>query len=320
MTQVLEVIAPGVHTTVQDRGRVGFKDIGVPTSGPLDRVSLRLANALVGNAAGTEALEILVQGPTLKVLADSVRVALVGCSASLEIRSNEPGSVQAGQSVKLVRGEVLRIGALGDSLCAYLAIEGGLALPQVLGSASTYVRGPIGGVNGRRLQRGDIIPLKLDTAADRRERRLAQHLDLALDETIRVVPGPQADYFTDAGTRTFLTSEYVVSPHADRMGYRLEGPTIEHAKGYNIVSDGIVTGSIQVPGSGKPIVLMVDNQSTGGYPKIATVISADIPVIGRRRPGRTVRFAAIDVLEAERARREQETAIEEMVRAIAETD
>ena len=317
MTQALEVIAPGVHTTVQDRGRIGFQDIGVPTSGPLDRVSLSLANALVGNATGTEALEILVQGPTLKVLAESVRVALVGCSARLEIRANEPRSIQSGESVQLSRGEVLRIGALGDSLCAYLAIEGGLAVPHVLGSASTYVRGPIGGVHGRRLQRGDIVPLKFDSVADRRERRLAEPLDLALDAAIRVVPGPQADYFTDAGTRTFLTSEYVVSPHADRMGFRLEGPTIEHAKGYNIVSDGIVTGSIQVPGSGKPIVLMVDNQSTGGYPKIATVISADIPVIGRRRPGRTVRFAAIDVLEAERARRAQEASVVEMIDGIA---
>ncbi|HUP95875.1 MAG TPA: biotin-dependent carboxyltransferase family protein [Burkholderiales bacterium] len=318
MTPALEVIAPGVHTTVQDRGRVGFQDIGVPTSGPLDRMSLRLANALVGNDAGTEALELLVQGPTLRVLAGSVRVALVGCNASLEIRTPVPRQIPAGQSVKLARGEVFRVGALGDSLCAYLAIEGGLAVSTVLGSASTYVRGAIGGLHGRRLQRGDTIPLKLDSAAERRERTLATPLELALDQTIRVVMGPQAEYFTDAGVRTFFSSEYVVSHHADRMGYRLEGPTIEHAKGYNIVSDGIVTGSIQVPGSGKPIVLMVDNQSTGGYPKIATVISADIPVVGRRRPGRTVRFAAIDVLEAERARKRQEAAIVEMVQAIAD--
>ena len=145
------------------------------------------------------------------------------------------------------------------------------------------------------MQRGDSIALKLASVATRAERALARPLDLALDQPIRVVLGPQADYFTDGAMKTFLSSDYTVSPQADRMGYRLEGPALAHAKGYDIVSDGIVTGAIQVPGSGRPIVLMVDNQTTGGYPKIATVISADIPVVGRRKPGRTIRFVAVDV-------------------------
>ncbi|MEA3153274.1 MAG: hypothetical protein QOK44_863 [Betaproteobacteria bacterium] len=309
--QSLEVIAPGLHTTVQDGGRVGFQDVGVPASGPLDRISLRLANALVGNPEGTPAFEMLLQGPTLEVHADSVRVALVGCSASIEVRSDNPRRIPAGESATLIRGDVLRVGALGDSVCAYLAIEGGPDVPQVLGSASTYVRGGIGGFKGRRLQQHDTVPLKCRRVDARPERALPGPLDLALDQPIRVVLGPQADYFTDAAVETFLSSEFTISPQADRMGYRLEGPALAHAKGYNIVSDGIVTGSIQVPGSGQPIVLMVDNQTTGGYPKIATVISADIPVIGRRKPGRRIRFVAVDVHEAEVLRKQQDAAVEE---------
>jgi allophanate hydrolase len=305
----LEVIAPGLHTTIQDRGRIGYQDVGVPTSGPLDRVSLRLANALVGNPPGTPAFEMLLQGPTLKVLADSVRVALVGCNASIDIRSGNSRLIPAGRSVRLARDEVFRIRALGDSVCAYLAIEGGPDIPEVRGSASTYVRGAIGGLHGRCFRQRDIVPLRREAVDARGEYALARPLDLALDQPIRVILGPQADYFTDDAVQTFLSSDYTVSHQADRMGYRLEGPVLEHAKGYDIISDGIVSGAIQVPGSGRPIVLMVDNQTTGGYPKIATVSSADIPVVARRKPGRAIRFAAVVVQEAERLRRQQEAAI-----------
>jgi len=314
--QALEVIAPGLHTTVQDLGRTRFQDVGVPTSGPLDRVGLRLANALVGNPAGSPVLEMLLQGPTLKVAADSVRVALVGSNASIEIRAAAPRRIAAGESVRLERGEVFRIGALGDSICAYLAIEGGLAIAPMLGSVSTYVRGGIGGLEGRRFQARDVVPLNLDRVDARAERTLGAPFDLALDQPIRVILGPQADYFTDEAIATLLSSEYTISPHADRMGYRLEGPALAHVKGYDIISDGIVTGAIQVPGSGKPIVLMVDNQTTGGYPKIATVISADIPVVARRKPGRAIRFIAVDIKEAERLRKAQEAAIERQSREI----
>ena len=314
--QTLEVIAPGPYTTVQDLGRVGYQDIGVPASGPLDRISLRLANALVGNPPGTPAIEMLLLGPTLKIMAESVRIALVGCNAGIEIRSGDARTVPAGRSFRLARGEIFRIGALRDSVCAYLAIEGGLDISSVLGSASTYVRGAIGGFHGRRLQAGDILPLKLASVDVRGECALSRPLDLALDQPIRVVLGPQADYFTDGAVKTFLASDYTVSPQADRMGYRLEGPALAHAKGYDIVSDGIVTGSIQVPGSGLPIVLMVDHQTIGGYPKIATVISADIPVVGRRRSGRQIRFVAVDMPEAELLRKEQEAALSASVSRI----
>jgi len=313
MSAALKIIAPGPHTTLQGTRRIGYQDSGIPASGPLDAISLRLANALVGNPPETPGLELLLQGPMCEVAAESVRIALVGCSASIEVRSGQARAVPAGRSVRLTRGEVFRIGPLIDSACACLAVEGGLDVAPVLGSVSTYVRGAIGGLHGRRLRKGDSLPLARAAASARDERALAQPLDPGFDQPIRVVLGPQADHFTDRGVAMLLSALYTVSPQADRMGFRLDGPAIEHANDYNIVSDGVVSGSIQVPGTGRPIVLMADNQTTGGYPKIATVISADLPVVGRRRPGRTIRFVAVEVREAERLRRNQEAAIEQQI-------
>jgi allophanate hydrolase len=317
MMPALKIIAAGLHTTVQGQKRIGYQDIGVPASGPLDCVSHRLANALVGNPQGAAALELLLQGPICEVLSDSLRVALVGCSAGIEIRSGEPRFIPAGRSVRLTQGEVFRIGPLGDSACAYLAIEGSLDIAPILGSVSTYVRGAIGGFQGRRLQKNDLVPLNLATADVRPECTLRRPLDLALDQPVRVVLGPQLDYFTDAAVKAFLSSVYTVSPQSDRMGFRLEGPPVEHAKGYNIVSDGVVPGSIQVPGSGRPIILMADNQTTGGYPKIATVASADLSVVGRRKPGRAIRFITVEVREAELLRKQQESAIQQEIDGIS---
>jgi allophanate hydrolase len=305
----LEVVAPGVQTTIQDLGRIGFQDVGLPASGPLDRISARLANALVGNTPATPVLEMLLHGPTFAVRADSLRIALVGGNACVEIDSDHPRIVPAGQSARLVRGEVFRVRGLGDTACAYLAIEGGPSVAPVLGSASTYVRSRIGGFNGRALRQGDRLPLALAAVDVRAERALSRPLDLALEQRVRVVLGPQRDYFTNDAVAMLLSSSYVVSNQADRMGYRLDGPALAHVKGHDIVSDGTVVGAIQVPGSGQPIILMTDNQTTGGYPKIATVISADIPVVGRRRPGQAIRFAAVDVQHALRVRREQEAAV-----------
>jgi biotin-dependent carboxylase-like uncharacterized protein len=302
----LIVKQPGIHTTVQDMGRTGFQDAGVPVSGPLDRVSLRLANALVGNPPDEAVLELLVQGPVLEVAGDAVRVALVGCDAVIDVGGPRPRTVPAGTSVRLERGELLRVTRLGASASACLAIEGGMAITPCLGSVATYVRGRLGGLEGRALQMGDRIPLRLAVAPQRVEKRLGQPLDLALEQPVRVVLGPQADFFTEDAIATFLSTDYAVSAQSDRMGFRLEGAALAHVDGYNIVSDGIVAGAIQVPGSGLPIVLMADAQTTGGYPKIATVISADLPALGRRRPGSKVRFAAVDVKEAQEARRQQE--------------
>jgi biotin-dependent carboxylase-like uncharacterized protein len=316
MTAALKVLAPGLHTTVQDLGRPGYQAIGVPVSGALDGFSLRLANALVGNFSGSPALEILLSGPTLEVAADTVRVALAGTGASLEIGAEKPRVIGAGQSLTLPRGEVFQIVPGEQSACCYLAAEGGIAVPLVLGSASTYVRAAIGGIEGRALRRGDVVPLGVACASARAELRLPSPPPPAGEHPIRVVLGPQQEYFTAEAVATLLGSEFRVSPAADRMGMRLDGPPLRHRHGWDIVSDAIATGAIQVPGSGQPILLLADHQTTGGYPKIATVVSADLPVVGRRRPGDALRFVAITVETAEALCRDAERRLVELVAAL----
>jgi biotin-dependent carboxylase-like uncharacterized protein len=302
----LKVIRPGMHTTIQDLGRVGFRDVGVPVSGPLDRVGLLLANALAGNSANGAVLELLVQGPALEVLAPSVRLALIGGAGDLCIETENGRKFTSGRSVRLQRGERFSIGSLGSTSCAYLAVEGGLAVPTPLGSASTYARGAIGGFHGRPLRETDVLPVHRGEASSRAELALSGGYDLGFDQPIRVVLGPQNHCFTDSAVRTLLSADFTIAPQSDRMAFRLDGPKLAHAAGYNIVSDGIVPGAIQVLGSGQPVVLLVDAQTIGGYAKIATVISVDVPVLGRRMPGSPVRFVAVTREQAESLRREQE--------------
>jgi allophanate hydrolase len=313
----LKVITPGVASTIQDLGRHGYRAAGVPVSGPLDRTSFALANALVGNPANAPALELRVQGPVLDVLAASVRVTLVGGAGGLIVEGER--AVAPGRSVRLARNSRLRCGALGDAGCAYLAVQGGVAVPLSLGSASTHARSRIGGLHGDVLQPGDVLPVPVGEVAQRPEMALAAPWPAQLDAPIRIVLGPQDDYFTKDAIETLLSADYTISAHADRMGFRLQGPKLAHAKGFNIVSDGVVNGSIQVPGSAEPIVLLADGQTSGGYPKIATVISADLPLIGRRRPGARVRFTAVTQEEGEAARREQEQMIAKWIGDIRET-
>jgi allophanate hydrolase len=305
MSAGLKVLTPGLHTTVQDLGRPGYQSIGVPVSGALDGFSLRLANALVGNPLGAPALEVLVSGPAFEVAADTVRVALAGAGAHLAIGA-EKTRVEVWHSVTLPRGEIIEIVAGRQSACCYLAIEGGIAVPLILGSASTYVRAGIGGLDGRTLRSGDVVPLAVACASERAELRLSVPMPATGDQPIRVVLGPQQEYFAEAAVATLLDAEFHISASADRMGMRLDGPLLQHRRGWDIVSDAITTGAIQVPGSGQPILLLADHQTTGGYPKIATVISADLPVVGRRRPGDPVRFAAVSVEAAEELCRAEE--------------
>lgn len=316
----LRVLTAGMFTTIQDLGRFGYQDLGIPVAGALDPISLRLANALVGNPPNAGALEIRIIGPAFRVEAESARVALVGTETPIEILGEGTARIASGRSLRLRQGQTFRIGAVPDTSCCYLAVEGGFDLPAPFGSLSTYVRGAFGGFRGRPLLEGDELPLVEGTAADHPETRLAKTPRLDAPGPVRVVLGPQDNYFTADGMRTFLESEFVISPNADRMGLRLEGPPLEHSIGYNIVSDGIVTGAIQVPGTGKPIVLLADHQTTGGYPKIATVISADLPRLGRMRPGRKLRFEAVSVAVAEQTRRSQEKQVTAAIESIVPID
>jgi len=302
MTAALRVVAPGLLTTVQDRGRIGHQSLGVPVSGAMDLVAFEAANAIVGNPPGTEAFEVAYQGPTFAVETGSLRVAYVGGEAPIEwvARSGETRRLPPLQSIRLAAGDLLRIGALSGSAIGYLAIEGGIDVPPFLGSRATLTRGGIGGYRGRALAAGDLVSLRRAEAPVRDEVRLAS-LDLSTPKRFRVVMGPQADYFTPEAIATLLSATYTITPATDRMGMRLDGAKLQHdpALGFDIVSDGIAPGTIQVPGNGLPIILLADRQTTGGYPKIATVISADLPALGRLRPGGHVAFEKVSVEEAQ---------------------
>jgi biotin-dependent carboxylase-like uncharacterized protein len=316
MTAQLKVVRAGLFDTLQDLGRIGFMALGMPTAGAQDRIALRLANALCGNPAGTAGLEIGVMGPDLLVEAESVRVALVGplSPTLIETPDAPPKPLESDRTHLLKRGQVLRVGMVEGSSTAYLAVAGGFTVPPFMGSLSTYARAGVGGYEGRKLAAGDVLPLAREQAPPGDEKKLVQPFDYG-SGPIRVVWGPQDDYFSERGRRTFIESEYRASKEADRMGIRFEGPTIEHSKGADIISDGIGPGGIQVPGAGLPIVLLGDRQTVGGYSKIATVASVDLPRLGRLLPGQVVRFAPVTVEEAEKLRRDQEARLQ---RAIAD--
>jgi biotin-dependent carboxylase-like uncharacterized protein len=316
MIPVLKVLAPGFHTTIQDEGRRGFQHVGVPVSGALDRNGYTLVNALAGNIQGSACLEIMGFGPELEVVSSSVRLALIGSGGGLEINGCNDPLVRSGQTTRVTKGEIVRVRLGGDAFCSYLAIEGGFNVPLCLGSRSTYTRAGFGGFSGRQLQSGDMLHGYADDVAARDEVTFGEERNLRLDQPIRVVLGPQDNYFTKGTIEEFLRGTYTITPASDRMGFRLAGPLLEHKSDFNIVSDGIVTGSIQVPGSKLPIVLMADAQTTGGYPKIATVISADLPLIGVRGPGRAIRFQLVSREDAEKIRRAEHQQFLNVIRDI----
>ncbi|CAO3427378.1 5-oxoprolinase subunit C family protein [Azospirillum argentinense] len=312
----LTIVRPGLFATIQDLGRFGHQELGMPVAGALDPIALHLANALVGNLVGTAGVEIALLGPALKVEADGVRVAVVGPMAlSLEREGESPQALEPHRSHTLARGDILKLGAVSGAAVAYLAVAGGFALEPFLGSLSTYVRAGIGPLGGKPLGDGTRLPLNRNDAPPGADVELPEPPDYG-GGPVRVVLGPQEDRFTAAAVETFLSATYRVGKDADRMGLRLDGPTLAHTGSADIPSDGLVTGSIQVPGNGQPILLLNDHQTAGGYAKIATVISADLPRVGRLSPGGALSFRAVTVEEAEAIRRRQEQTIAAWVRAI----
>ncbi|MBS7545879.1 biotin-dependent carboxyltransferase family protein [Ancylobacter oerskovii] len=322
----LLVTQPGPQTTVQDLGRTGAQAYGVPVCGALDPVALRLANALVGNDPGAAALECRLIGPAFTVEEAPVRIALAGAEAAIDVtRGDETRSYPAWRAIDVPAGAGVRIGPLRGSGTAVLAVTGGVEVPAVLNSRATDLKGGFGGLDGRALKAGDRLPIGAGTLGSPCL-ELPHPPALGFDGALRVVLGPQDDAFTEAGLATFLGSAYRVSREADRMGIRLEGAPLAFRTSADITSDGITTGAIQVPGSGLPIVLLADHQTVGGYAKIATVISADLPHAGRLLPGAEIRFQAVGIAEAEAARRALEREILGLiasmtpVRAAAEID
>jgi biotin-dependent carboxylase-like uncharacterized protein len=302
----LRIIRPGLLTTIQDLGRAGYQNLGIAVGGALDPIGLRVANALVGNAPNTGALEVLYLGPTMAIEAEDVRMSMAGANAAIEILPDVAATcgrtVETMRSVRVRRGEIMRVGSLSEGAALYIAIEGGFDIEPVLGSVSTDMRSGIGGWEGRALVADDRVPLRLNHATDRDECR-TEGLELKPPSVVHAIAGPQSDYFPESEIAGFFAGEYTVGAGSNRMGMRLEGRPIKHARGYDITSDAIAPGSIQVPGNGQPIVLLADRQTTGGYPKIATVISADLPALGRLPIGAKIRFESVTIEEAQRMRR-----------------
>ena len=296
---MIRVLDPGPQTTVQDGGRRGQLRYGIPPSGPVDARSFTLANRLVGNADGAAGLEFTLIGPRLRAEAPCA-IAVTGAEAPVTVND---ARADAWTTLALAAGDVVKIGPARAGVRGYVAFAGGIDIPPVLGSRATYLRGRLGGLDGRALRRDDVLRLAAGGAGRRRVVPPRAIPDWRDEPVLRVVLGPQADRFTEDGIAAFLGGSYEVLPQSDRMGARLSGPRIAHARGHDIISDGIALGAVQVPGDGQPIVLLVDRQSTGGYTKIATVCSFDIPRVGQAKPGQRIRFARVDVAEAQRLSR-----------------
>ncbi|MBI5109010.1 MAG: biotin-dependent carboxyltransferase family protein [Rhodocyclales bacterium] len=300
---MIEVLAAPLPASIQDLGRPGYRHLGVPLSGALDAEWLALANALTGNPPATAGLEMRLMGPRLR-FGNEVTLGLAGeFSAVIDDADGTRRRAANWRSHTLNAGDVLDLGPLRSGI-GYLAVHGGFDVPNVLGSRSTYARASMGGLNGRTIAAGDRLNIRHDGSETPNPLRLphAPPLDAG---PIRLIAGPQHDYFTDAAWDSFVSGEYTVTRDADRMGLRLDGPILEHnaALGADIVSDAVAPGAIQVPGDGRPIVLLADCQTVGGYPKIATVIHADVRRLGHLLPGQKLRFTVVSIDEAIAARR-----------------
>ncbi|HJR60265.1 MAG TPA: biotin-dependent carboxyltransferase family protein [Vicinamibacterales bacterium] len=300
----MTVVRAGMLTSVQDLGRWGQQHLGVPVAGPMDWYSHRLANAVLGNPADAAALEITLMGPELVTDTETV-CAIAG--AEFEALAGER-RVRPAEPFVLRAGERLRFGGRLAGTRATLAVSGGFTPPAVLGSRSTSLVSHLGPFGGRALKIGDVLPIAPPAIVVRRY--FGRPLLLPLGGArLRVVPGPHETRFTEHARDVFAQSRYIVTPDSNRMGYRLDGPRLEHADAADMLSDATPVGSVQVPPSGCPILLMADRQTTGGYPRIATVITADLPLAGQLAPGDWIEFEPCSRAAAVEALRRREAAL-----------
>lgn len=303
----ITVLNPGLLTTVQDMGRTGYQQFGVPVSGVMDPRSAAIANILVGNPDGEAVLECTMLGPQLRFDRPNC-IAVTGGDLGPTLDGRPVGSYRA---IQVKAGQVLRFTAPKAGCRAFIAFAGGLDIPLVMGSRSTYMKAKIGGLQGRRLETGDVIAFRAPRAElrDMGLRAIAPEFVPRPEYTIHVILGPQDDAFTAEGLQTFLNQVYTVTPEFDRMGCRLDGPAIQHKDTGDIISDGISFGAVQVPSSGKPIIMLSDRQTTGGYTKIANVISVDFRLLAQLTAGSRLRFRQVSVQYAQDALLAQRAAL-----------
>ncbi len=299
----IEVEEPGMLTTIQDLGRFGYQDIGIPPSGAMDNYALRVGNILVDNREGEAGLEITFKGPTLLFQKDCI-VAITGGDLNPQMNGEV---LPLWESFLIKAGDRISFGTPRAGMRAYLAVSGGIEVENIMGSRSTYLRNQLGGFEGRALKKGDILKLGSVSGSPKPKRRTPQdYIPEYKFNDIRVVLGPQQNFFTAEGIETFLSSKYKVTSESDRMGIRLDGPVIDHSDGADIISDAVPLGGVQVPGNGKPIILTADRQTTGGYTKIATVISVDVDCLAQAKPGDEISFKEVSVQKAQKVLRKKE--------------
>ena len=303
----ITIINPGMMTTVQDLGRVGYQQFGVSVSGVMCPRSATLANILVGNEDGEAVLECTMMGPQIQFDTDNC-IAITGGDLGPMLDGKPVANYTA---IAVKAGQVLRFTMPKVGCRAFVSFAGGLDIEPVMGSRSTYMKAKIGGVEGRKLQKGDVIKFRAPKADLPKLdlRHMAPEFKPRAEYTVRVVLGPQDDYFTDEGVKAFLSEVYTVTPEFDRMGCRLSGAVIAHKDGGDIISDGISFGAIQVPSAGKPIIMLADRQTTGGYTKIANVITADFRILAQLKQGDKVRFEKVSVKAAQDALLTQRAAL-----------
>lgn len=303
----LEVQDPGLLTTVQDLGREGFGPMGVSPSGAADAVSLRLGNRLVGNAEGAAELEMTLVGGAFRFTQGAV-IALSGSDFGASL---DGAPVGLWESVQVQPGALLRLGATRSGARCYLCVQGGIAVEPLLGSASTHLLSGLGGFDGRPLRRGDVLHLGPAGEPFRKRRADVKTLQpFSPRKVLRVTAGPQSGWFPELSQRAFYAGAYRVAEESNRMGLRLEGAPIAVESGREMLTEGVPLGAVQVPAGGQPIILFVEQQTTGGYPKIANVISADLHSVGQLRPRDEIRFERIEFETAQSLLREQEGLIE----------
>lgn len=308
------VLTPGGYTTIQDQGRFGYQQMGIPVCGVLDAFAFQAANLLVANFINAAVMEITVMGPRLEIMAEA-DLAVTGAEIGMTL-NDQP--IEAWKSFSVKPGDILDIQQVKSGCRAYLALNGGIDVPEVMGSRSTYVGGNMGGYHGRLLKAGDVIKCGRAKRLTRMRQTPSDMIPSYPSEiVIRAIPGPQDDFFLE-GLDIIFHSDFMVSTKADRMGYRLQGPKVEIRKGMpkSIISEPTMPGGVQIPPDEQPIILMVE-QTVGGYTKIVTVISVDLPKVAQATPGDTIRFERVSLETAHSLYQEQLKKLQDLEESLA---
>ena len=313
---IFKVLRPGINTTYQDEGLFGLQHLGIPPSGCMDYESFLIANALVGNKKNNGVIEFAYQGPLLKLIKGKTKIAITGNVIFRIINlNNDFFEGENNRSYDLNEGEQIDILATDKSAYGYLSVEGGFKVKSFCNSVSTLVKAKIGPNNGKKINVDDIITIN---RYRKNEKNFKVNISSKKNNIIRVLKGPQFDYFSDKSKKVFFSQHYKISNLTDRMGMRLEGEMLKNIVNTNIRSEGITKGAIQVPADGQPIVLLTDCPTIGGYPKIANVITADYDLLVQKIPGTNISFQCIELEEAEELYKKKYNNISKIIKEIKE--